>query len=268
MNGIPAYFASIIAGKTFATAVPEVVNTAAGLPDLIAEPKAKKVIPADKAKYDIAKLKEGHGKATAADKALIKDYEAKSSQTAVIEKTKEQTNDVIKALKSIAPDATVELHETPEAVMNAAKKAGGNAQESRNAGGFFDPNTNTLHLNLEKISSNTLFHEGVHPILNAIAAIKSDLIDDLHNQLLDVEKKLGVEGKYSKEFAGQYDEPSRKMEALTEFIADVADGNIKLDKTNFEKVKDIVVKMLSAVGIDVSEKIKSTDDLIAIAKKI
>ena len=41
MNGIPAYFASIIAGKIFATAVPEVVNTAAGLPVLIAEPSAK-----------------------------------------------------------------------------------------------------------------------------------------------------------------------------------------------------------------------------------
>lgn len=190
------------------------------------------------------------------------------AQAKIIERTKELANNVVKALKSVNPDAKVVMHDTPKSFAKAAEDAGADGQESIGAGGFHNPNTGEIHLNLQHIASNTLFHEGVHPILNAIEAIDPTIIEDLYSQLLEVEKELGVDGKYSEVFARQYAKESQKMEALTEFLADVADGKITINRTNFEKVRDIIVKMLSAVGIDVSEKIKSTDDLIAIAKKI
>ena len=163
------------------------------------------------------------------------------------------------------------MHETVADTEAGARKAGlseEGVQESKKAGGYYNPNTNTIHLNLEKIKSNTLFHEGVHPILNAINAIDSKAVDKLFNQVKTIEKRLGLEKKYSEDFASVYEKNQQSMEAVTEFLADVVDGKIKINETNFDKVKQFFVDMMKAVGVDLSNKIKTIQDLKKLADSI
>jgi len=199
------------------------------------------------------------------------EVEPKIAQQELVEKTKLKVDDVKNALSSIAPDIKIELHETVADTEAGAREAGlseKGVQESKEAGGYYNPNTNTIHLNLEKIKSNTLFHEGVHPILNAIHAIDSKAVDKLFNQVKTIEKRLGLEKKYSEDFASAYDKEQQSMEAVTEFLADFVDGKIKINETNFDKVKQFFVDMMKAVGIDLSNKIKTIQDLKKLADSI
>ena len=199
------------------------------------------------------------------------EVEPKVAQQELVEKTKLKVDDVKNALSSIAPDIKIEMHETVADTEAGARKAGlseEGVQESKKAGGYYNPNTNTIHLNLEKIKSNTLFHEGVHPILNAINAIDSKAVDKLFNQVKTIEKRLGLEKKYSEDFASVYEKNQQSMEAVTEFLADVVDGKIKINETNFDKVKQFFVDMMKAVGVDLSNKIKTIQDLKKLADSI
>jgi len=190
------------------------------------------------------------------------------------------------ALKNIAPKLKVVIHDTKDSFKGAIKNKGGEVGKKQNTfgGGFFDPNTDEIHLNLEEIKSNTLFHEGIHPILNAIEAVNPEIIDKLFNQVLEVEEKQGLknefgEPKYSVGFAKRYEgavdedgnaikSPVQKMEAITEFIADVADGTVEINQSNFDKIKQFFVDLLASIGIDVSGDINTIGDLKKLAEKI
>jgi hypothetical protein len=175
------------------------------------------------------------------------------------EKVLASTDNVVKALSKVAPGVKVVTHTNPESYKKAMGEE--DSKQTRLGGGFYDADANEIHLNLPEIKSNTLFHEGVHPILNAIEAINPETIDKLHDQVVEAEKRLGIEGKYSKEFAGRYKKADQKMEAITEFIADVADGKIEITESNFERVKRFFVDLMAAIGVDISDKVKTINDI-------
>lgn len=220
---------------------------------------------------ELLKLKAEHGKASVKEQAKIAELEKRSEQQAVVEKTKSKIEDVKAALKTIDPEIKIETYGSAEEMAAVLKKDGATDEEtqrSSGSGGVYDPNTKTIHLNLDKVKANTLFHEGVHPILNAINATAPKLIDNLFEQVKIVEEKTGNKGKYSEEFASKYEESQKKMEAITEFIADVADGKIEITETNFDKIKQTFIDMLKSVGIDISDKITTVADLKSLAEKI
>jgi len=240
--------------------VPEVIKTPEVTTEITTEIKAEPKTVADTVADDLF-----------THLGIEPEVEPKIAQQELVEKTKLKVDDVKNALSSIAPDIKIELHETVADTEAGAREAGlseKGVQESKEAGGYYNPNTNTIHLNLEKIKSNTLFHEGVHPILNAIHAIDSKAVDKLFNQVKTIEKKLGLKKKYSEDFASAYDKEQQSMEAVTEFLADFVDGKIKITETNFDKVKQLFVDMMKAVGIDLSNKIKTIQDLKKLADSI
>ena len=265
-----------------------------------AEIKAEKAKPepltkSEKAKYDILKSKEKRGKATDADKANIAKYDKKIDQAGIVERTKSAVSNVIKALKKIVPTLEVKTYETTKEFEAAAREQAfteeyyklkekqeigeltleeiqkikdieNEANSSIKAGGLFDGKT--IHLNLEKIKTNSLFHEAVHPILNAINAVNPKAISRIFEQVKTVEKKLGIEGKYTEEFASNYEQSRKEMEAITEFIADVADGNIEITKSNFDFIKKAFVDMMRYFGVDLSSSIKTVGELKTLAENI
>jgi hypothetical protein len=175
------------------------------------------------------------------------------------EKVLTSADNIIKALAKIAPKIKIITHTSTDSYKKAMGEE--DSKQTRFGGGFYDADANEIHLNLPEIKSNTLFHEGVHPILNAIEAINPETIDKLHDQVVEAEKRLGIEGKYSKEFAGRYKKADQKMEAITEFIADVADGKIEITESNFERVKRFFVDLMAAIGVDISDKVKTINDI-------
>jgi hypothetical protein len=168
------------------------------------------------------------------------------------EKVLTSADNIIKALAKIAPKIKIITHTSTDSYKKAMGEE--DSKQTRFGGGFYDADANEIHLNLPEIKSNTLFHEGVHPILNAIEAINPETIDNLHDQVVEAEKRLGIEGKYSKEFAGRYKKADQKMEAITEFIADVADGKIEITESNWYQ-HQLVKERLGEKTLD--EKLKS-----------
>lgn len=259
------------------------------------KPKPEPLTKSEKAKYDILKSKEKRGKATDADKANIAKYDKKIDQAGIVERTKSAVSNVIKALKKIVPTLEVKTYETTKEFEAAAREQAfteeyyklkekqeieeltleeiqkikdieNKANSSIKAGGLFDGET--IHLNLEKIKTNSLFHEAVHPILNAINAVNPKAISRIFEQVKTVEKKLGIEGKYTEEFASNYEQSRKEMEAITEFIADVADGNIEITKSNFDFIKKAFVDMMRYLGVDLSSSIKTVGELKNLAENI
>lgn len=181
---------------------------------------------------------------------------------------------VVKALSKIAPGLKVVLHENEKSFEKAAyeanKKSGLSEKLAKeNTGGrafYFGKDDHSIHINLQKVKSNTLYHEGTHPILNVVEELRPGTIDAMFDQLKSIEKKIDLEGHYTEDFASHYGENTKKLEAVTEFIADVADGKVKVDESNISKIKQFFGELLKALGINV--KSFTDENIISLAKKI
>ena len=180
---------------------------------------------------------------------------------------------VVSALKDISPDLKVVLHDTTDSFEKAAyeanKKAGmseARAKKDVSGNAFYLDQDNAIHINLPLAQSNTLFHEGTHPILNMIESLRPGTVDALFNDLVQIEKKIGQEGYYTEEFASAYSKASQKMEAITEFIADVADGKIQVNESNRAKIKRFFARILNALGIKIKDL--NEENIVSLAKKI
>ncbi len=180
---------------------------------------------------------------------------------------------VVNALSKIAPDLKVVLHENEQSFENAAyeanKKIGlSDEQAKNNVSGrafYFGKNDHSIHVNLSKAKSNTLFHEGVHPILNAVEENSPGTVKSMFRDLQKIEKKMKLDGRYTENFASQYGD-MKHMEAVTEFIADVADGNVKVTEGNLVKMKRFFGRMLRAMGIEVGDM--DAESIVSLSKKI
>ena len=205
---------------------------------------------------------------------------------------KKNISDVKRVLKSITKlvgkdlgkKLKVVIHSTRESSAKAAYdstiKGGGTEAEARenmqNQGnrGWWASADGEIHLNIPEVSSETTLHEGTHPILDIIAKVNPEAIDKFHKQL-----EVLPQGKeiidLAKENYAEYDSqgnvtnsPTVKNEAITDYIAKVADGQIKIDKSNFEKVKDYVVNLLTKLGIMPEVDIRGINDLRKLAQTV
>lgn len=192
-------------------------------------------------------------------------------------KPKEQnTNDRIEkvkaALKTLFPDLKIVSHETSKAFDDQVSEKSG--RKGKSVAMYKETvkdgkTTREIHLNLEKLNSTSIYHEGTHPVLDLLESIDPGLTNRLHDQLLELEKALGVEGQFTKEFAKRYKTEDKKTEAIVEFIAHIADGRIDLNKRSvLEKIKSFFVELFKGLGINIRPKLRSIDDLRSIASKI
>ena len=191
------------------------------------------------------------------------------------ETQKKVVEDAGKVLKSInnvvreisGKDAEVVLHSNDESFRKAAEKASGEKQDQLMARGFYFSPEGIIHLNMPRVTAETMKHEGFHPLLDFMAIHRPEIIDQFHNQLKGIEGGQKIIDDANRIYKGS-SETTIKKEAITDFVAKVADGSIKLDKTNFEKVKDFFKSILSKLGINIGKDINSIDDLQALAKEV
>ncbi len=160
----------------------------------------------------------------------------------------------------------VNIHETPASFEKAVIDAGGTKQDSSTKGFYLDSN-GTIHLNMDKVTTETMLHEGFHPVLDYMAKNRPDIINDLHKQLEKINGgKEVIEN--TNEIYKDFDETTRKREAITDFIAKVADGSIEINKTNFEKIKDFVINAINKLGFDLGKDINTITDLKNLAQLV
>lgn len=205
-------------------------------------------------------------------------YQKEDSKSKKESDLKNRIEKVKSALKALVPDLKVKIHNTSEEYRHDYEKRHPNTSEEEKAMvkrsiASFEDSTKTIHLNLQRLKSSSLFHEGTHPLIDILETLNPGYTDVLFDELLEIEKELGIDGEYTQKFASQYPDDQKKNEAIVQFIAKVADGAIDLeDKSVFFQVKkflsNIWNRILKALRKEVKDNIKTTDDLKNLAKTI
>lgn len=151
---------------------------------------------------------------------------------------------VIRALGELSLGTKVHTYTNNAEYNRQAKERGG--KEGQHSSAFYDNRDGSIHINLNRAKDNTLFHEAAHPVLKAVIAENPELLHGLYDQLADHHDF----GKYKK-FAELYEEDQRKVEAVVEYMADVAAGKARssaLPNSMYQKFKAWVKDLLNKLG--------------------
>ena len=193
-------------------------------------------------------------------------------------------SNVISALKSLKPNLKIaampNIQEYGDALVQVELDNGETVSKQREkalrgSNGAYDPVNDIIYLNLENINKrgkkSTLFHEGAHPIINIIAQQNSEAVGTLYDQLRDLSETVdGVNGVLAfGDGYSIYGDDTVKSEAIVEFIARVADGQIELpvqEPTVMKNIIDVIKGFLDIIGLGTD--INSIDDIKSIAAKI
>jgi hypothetical protein len=150
----------------------------------------------------------------------------------------------------------------------AVQEAGGTEQEVA-ARGFYMASDGSIHLNMDNIDSDTMLHEGFHPILDILKKYNPQIINELFDQLSAIPEAAPIIQSARDNYEGDV---TQKKEAITDFVAGVADGRIVLNPSNFEKIKAFILNMLNRIGLGQGSpslmKVDNEQDLIKLANFI
>jgi hypothetical protein len=178
---------------------------------------------------------------------------------------KKVLNDVKKVIAAIAGafKITVNIH-NQDTFTEAVLQAGGTQQEA-NSRGFYMASDGSIHLNFDMVKSDTMLHEGFHPILDYLQARNPEVINRFFGELEKIPEAAPIIAQARATYTG---DTNQKKEAITDFVAGIADGRIVLNPTNFQKIKAFVVNMLKSIGIGEGQtliNVKNEGDLINLA---
>lgn len=160
--------------------------------------------------------------------------------------------------KSTGEKLNVSFHDNPESY----RKAGGFSSK-----GFYFGKDGSVHLNMSAVTKDTGAHEFFHPVLDYMAMKRPDIIKNLHDQLKKLDQGAKIVNKNELRYKDRSVETQQK-EAITDYIAQVASGQIKLDRTNWEAIRDFIITALDKVGLNLSKDINNITDLQKLAKQI
>lgn len=179
---------------------------------------------------------------------------------------------VVKAIAAAVRSITgapvsVNVH-NQETFTQAVKEAGGTEQEAISRG-FYMASDGSIHLNMDNITSDTMLHEGFHPILDALQKFNPQVINELFAQLEGIAEAAPIIKAARDNYEGDI---TQKKEAITDFVAGVADGRIVLNPSNFQKIKNFILNMLNRIGLGQGSKqlmtVNNEQDLIKLANFI
>ena len=167
------------------------------------------------------------------------------------------------AVKSITGSpVSVNIH-NQESFGKAVEEAGGTAEESTSRG-FYMASDGSIHLNMDNIDSDTMLHEGFHPILDALQKFNPSVINELFTKLESIPEAAQIIANARENYDGEI---TQKKEAITDFVAGVADGRIILNPSNFQKIKAFILDMLNKIGLGVgSPQLIKVDNEVELVK--
>lgn len=166
--------------------------------------------------------------------------------TGLVTQIIKNTKKVAESIKKIFPKSRFVLHDNSELFTKATGKKGK---------GFFDTDSGTIHINLEKASKSTVYHEVSHAIANEL--IKNDAAaNKVFGRLLkSIDKVLPAQAGNLRErinkFTEKYEANEVNEEAFSELLGILAGEYKTLTKPKKSKVKDLIARFLRKLGIKV-----------------
>lgn len=179
---------------------------------------------------------------------------------------------VVKAIGAAVKNITgspvsVNIHDQ-KSFSDAVIEAGG-TQEDSVSRGFYMESDGSIHLNMDALDSDIMLHEGFHPILDILEKYNPEIIDDLFTELESIPEAADIIAQAKETYTGDV---TQKKEAITDFVAGVADGRIVLNPSNFQKIKNFILNMLNKIGIGQGGSqlmnVNNEQDLVKLAKFI
>ena len=145
------------------------------------------------------------------------------------------------------------MHNNDASFIKAAEEASGEKQAQLKAKGFYFGQDGSIHLNMPRVTAETMIHEGFHPVLDFILSKSPEKLDKFFNDLKSIKEAENIVKAAERDYAVNGDRTIKK-EAITDFIAKVANGDIEINNTNFQKLKNYFIGLLNKLGFKLSEK--------------
>jgi len=197
-----------------------------------------------------------------------------------------QSQRMVKAMTKLAPNLSFTVHVTEDSWNQLREQMLANGVDITGMDGFYNPNTDQIHLNIPMMKRlgrlNTAYHEGYHPLTNALFNSRPDLRDAMHNQMeIMSEDKTLPQGfrdqvKECLAFGRSYDtekygKESPLNEAIVEFLSRVSNGQIKIDgenKTMMDHIRIFLNNLAGMfnIGVMMGNKEYTLDNLLDFAR--
>ena len=194
--------------------------------------------------------------------------EAEVQQLRELFKAPDQRNQVEnaeKALKSVAPDVKIVVHESEQAYAEATNEQ----NRAQKTAGEYNPQTKTIHINPEKANVRTVAHETFHAILLNMVKTDAEAQRLTKAMMKAVAKVASPELKaYLDDFASNYDENIRAEEKLAELVGKLASEYSSLPKPTQSIIKRWLDRLAKMFGLKPFTDDQVIDVLNTIAGKV
>lgn len=147
-------------------------------------------------------------------------------------------------------DFSVNIHDQ-QSFERAVLEAGGTREDAVSRG-FYLASNGEIHVNIDNAAPDTVLHEGFHPILDFMAERNPQVVNDLFNELSAIPEAAGIIEMVNEQYDG---EMTQKKEAITNFVAGVANGDIVVNPSNFAKIRRFVANLLKKLGLPIEPKV-------------
>jgi len=178
-------------------------------------------------------------------KSKLEAFKAKHIDKPVYDRAKldTQVENAKKSLAKVLPNVKFVIHDTVESFINEAGK---------NARGYYDPATSTIHINALEANARTVAHEVFHSIL--LDKVKTDAnARDLTKRMIDsVSKTLDGNPELKRtleDFSKNYDENIQSEEKVAELFGHLADGYQGFDAPTKSIVKRAIDRLAKMFGL-------------------
>ena len=133
--------------------------------------------------------------------------------------------------------------------------------------GLFDPQTNTIHINLTDATATTVPHEVFHAIILNKIGTDTELQGVVMNMVQSVGKVLKDTdlANYLDSFAAAYESEGEAImneEKMSELFGKLASGYPQLSKPQKNVIMDFIRKVASKFGIELGETFGQTDESV------
>jgi hypothetical protein len=197
-------------------------------------------------------------------KSKLEAFKAKHIEKTVYDRAKldTQVENAKKALSKILPDVKFVIHDTNESFIKEAGK---------NARGYYDPATKTIHINALEANARTVAHEVFHSVL--LDKVKTDAnARDLTKRMIDsISKTLEGNPELKKtldDFVKNYDENIKSEEKMAELFGHLADGYEGFDAPTKSLIKRAMDRLAKMFGLQPFTEGEVVDMLKTLSGKV
>ena len=174
-----------------------------------------------------------------------------------------QSKTAAKAISKIFPDIKIVVHRDNEQYRKI---------DADNDSGMYNPNDNTIHINLSRADKRTVAHEIFHAVLlnklkmndQAARAVTKKMVQALtRSKTLDKATRTEL-----KRFIKNYNSEIQNEEKLAEIVGMLSDNYTSLDASSKSVVRKWVEKIAAGLGIEIGQSESDVVDLLnVIARK-